>query len=102
MTTTATRTSATALRLGVAVVAAAAVNAVIALTASSLDDGGIGMGLNAASYLPATLLGVLLRTPGWLLIARPAPKALRVELPAVLVLTWGPGLLLLTAGAAAA
>ncbi|MEU8636462.1 DUF6069 family protein [Amycolatopsis sp. NPDC048633] len=102
MTTTATRTSATALRLGVAVVAAAAVNAVIALTASSLDDGGIGMGLNAASYLPATVLGLLLGTAGWILIARRAPKALRVVVPAVLVLTWVPDLLLLTAGATAA
>src|SRR3569833_4665530 len=81
MTTTATRTSATALRLCVAVVAAAAVNAVIALTASSLDAGGIGMGLNAASYLPATVLGFLLGTAGWLLIARRAPKALRVVVP---------------------
>jgi hypothetical protein len=102
MTPTATRTSATALRLGVAVVAAAAVNAVIALTASSLDDGGIGMGLNAASYLPATVLGLLLGTAGWILIARRAPKALRVVVPAVLVLTWVPDLLLLTGGATAA
>src|SRR4051812_32996782 len=101
-TTTATRTSATALRLGVAVVAAAAVNAVIALTASSLDDGGIGMGPHAPSYLPAPLLGVLPRTPGRLPIARRAPKALRVVVPAVLVLTWVPDLLLLTAGATAA
>src|SRR3569833_2249830 len=102
MTTTAPRTSATALRLGVAVVAAAAVHAVIALTASSLDDGGIGMGLNAASYLPATVRGVLLGTAGWLLIARRAPKALRVVVPAVLVLAWVTGLLLLHAGATAA
>ena len=102
MTPTATRTSATALRLGVALVAAAAVNAVIALTASSLDDGGIGMGLSPASYLPATVLGLLVGTAGWLLIARRAPQALRVVVPAVLVLTWIPDLLLLTAGATAA
>src|SRR3954453_9039196 len=102
MTTTATRTSATALRLGDAVVAGYAVNPLNALTAAPLDDGGIGMGLNAASYLPATVLGFLLGTAGWLLIGRRAPKALRVVVPAVLVLTWVPDLLLLTAGATAA
>src|SRR3569833_2529089 len=102
MTTTATRTSATALRLCVAVVAAAAVNAVIALTASSLDDGGIGMGLSDASNLPATVLGFLLGTACCLLIVRRAPNALRVVVPAVLVLTWFPDLLLLNAGATAA
>ncbi|WP_329046008.1 DUF6069 family protein [Amycolatopsis sp. NBC_01488] len=102
MTPTATRTSGTALRLGVAVVAAAAVNTVLALAASSLDDGGIGMGLNAASFLPATVLGLLAGSLGWLLIARRNPKALRIVVPAVLVLTWVPDLLLLAAGATAA
>ncbi len=102
MPTTATLTSATALRLGVAVVAAAAVNTVIALAASALDDGGIGMGLNPAAYLPATVLGLLAGAAGWGLIARRNPKVLRVLVPLVLVLTWIPDLLLLTAGATAA
>ncbi|MGK3206388.1 DUF6069 family protein [Amycolatopsis sp. MEPSY49] len=102
MPTTATLTSATALRLGVAVVAAAAVNTVIALAASALDDGGIGMGLNPAAYLPATVLGLLAGAAGWGLIARRNPKVLRVLVPLVLVLTWIPDLLLLTAGATVA
>ncbi len=99
---TATPTSATALRLGLAALAAAAANTVIALAASALDEGGIGMGLSPASYLPATLAGLLLAALGWTLIARRAPKALRVVVPAVLVLTWIPDALLLTAGATAA
>lgn len=101
MTLTADRTS-LALRLGVAVVAAAAINTVIALVASTLDDGGIGMGLNLASFLPATVVGLLVGSAGWILIARRAPKALRVVVPAVLVLTWIPDLLILNAGATAA
>ncbi|MCR6484954.1 DUF6069 family protein [Amycolatopsis sp. OK19-0408] len=101
-TTTATPTSVTALRLGLAVVAAAAVNTVIALVASSLDDGGIGMGLNAPAFLPATVAGLLAGAAGWILIARRAPKALRIVVPSVLVLTWVPDLLLLMAGATAA
>ncbi|GAB3147883.1 DUF6069 family protein [Amycolatopsis sp. NPDC004378] len=102
MTTTATRTPVTALRLGLAVLAAAAVNTVIALAASALDDGGIGMGLAPVAYLPATVAGLLVGAAGWTLVARRAPKLLRVLVPAVLVLTWVPDLLLLTAGATAA
>lgn len=102
MTTTATRTSTLALRLGLAAVAALAVNTAIALMASALDDGGIGMGLAPVAYGPATLLGLLAGAGGWTLIARRAPHALRVVVPAVLVLTWVPDLLLLTAGATAA
>ncbi|MFJ7219211.1 DUF6069 family protein [Amycolatopsis sp. NPDC098790] len=102
MPTTATLTPFTALRLGVAVLAAAAVNTVIALAAAALDDGGIGMGLNPAAYLPATVLGLLAGALGWGLIARRNPKVLRVVVPLVLVLTWIPDALLLTAGATAA
>ncbi|MGW5719954.1 hypothetical protein ACWEVP_27570 [Amycolatopsis sp. NPDC003865] len=102
MPTTATPTSVMALRLGLALLAAAAVNTVIALAASALDEGGIGMGLNPAAYLPATVLGLVAGATGWGLIARHNPKALRVVVPAVLVLTWIPDLLLLTAGATAA
>ncbi|MEV4050051.1 DUF6069 family protein [Amycolatopsis sp. NPDC049688] len=102
MSTTPKPTAITALRLGFALLAAAAVNTVIALGALSLDDGGIGMGLSPASYLPATAVGLLLGTVGWFVIARRAPQALRVVVPAVLVLTWVPDLLLFTAGATAA
>ncbi|WP_290055968.1 DUF6069 family protein [Amycolatopsis solani] len=102
MPTTAALSPATALRLGIAVVAAAAVNTVVALAASALDDGGIGMGLNPAAYLPATVLGVLVGAAGWGLIARRHPRVLRVVVPLVLVLTWIPDVLLLGAGATAA
>ncbi|MGW4064555.1 DUF6069 family protein [Amycolatopsis sp. NPDC004747] len=102
MLTTAKPTATTVLRLGFALLAAAAANTAIALGALALDDGGIGMGLSPASYLPATAAGLLLGTAGWFVIARRAPQALRVVVPAVLVLTWVPDLLLFTAGATAA
>jgi hypothetical protein len=102
MTTATTPTSTLAIRLGLAAVAAFAVNSAIAWVASALDDGGIGMGLAPVVYLPATLLGLLAGAAGWTLIARRAPHALRVVVPAVLVLTWVPDLLLLVAGATAA
>ncbi|OXM60599.1 DUF6069 family protein [Amycolatopsis vastitatis] len=102
MTATTTPTSTLALRLGLAAVAALAVNTAIALVASALDDGGLGMGLAPVAYLPLTLVGLLAGAFGWTLIARRAPHALRVVVPAVLVLTWVPDLLLLAAGATAA
>lgn len=102
MTTALKPTSTTALRLGFALLAAAAANTVIALGALALDDGGIGMGLSPAAYLPATAIGLLLGTAGWFLLARRAPQALRVVVPAALALTWIPDLLLFGAGATAA
>lgn len=101
-TTAGTRISVTALRLGVALVAAAAVNTAIAFGASALDEGGIGMGLSPVAYLPATVIGLLAGAAGWLLIARRSPKALRALVPGVLALTWIPDLLLFAAGATAA
>ena len=98
-TTTATPVSTTALRLGLAAVAAAVLNTAIGFTASALDKGGIGMGLSPAMYLPATVVGILVGALGWTLIARRAPKALAAVVPAVLALTWIPDLLLLTTGA---
>ena|SRR5438552_8820619 len=102
MTTATTPTSTLALRLGLAAVAALAVNTAIALAASALDHGGLGVGLAPAAYLPMTLAGLLAGAFGWRLIARRAPHALRVVVPAVLVLTWVPDLVLLTTGATAA
>lgn len=97
--TTSTPASTIGIRLGLAAVAAAVVNTAIAFAAAALDHGGIGMGLSPAAYLPATLAGVLAGAAGWTLIARRAPQALRVVVPAVLALTWLPDLLLLTLGA---
>ncbi|WP_410671646.1 hypothetical protein [Amycolatopsis sp. cmx-4-68] len=102
MPTIATPTWTTVARLGLATVAAAAVNTGIALGATALDDGGMGVGLAPVAYLPATVIGLLAGAFGWTLIARRSPRALRVVVPAVLVLTWIPDLLLLTAGATAA
>jgi hypothetical protein len=98
----AVRTVPLAARLGLAVVAAAVVNALIALVAGSLDDGGIGMGLTPANYLPATVVGVAIGAAGWTLVRRRAPGALRVVVPVALAVTWIPDLLLLTLGATAA
>ena len=102
MPSTALPSPVTALRLGLALVAAAVLNTGIALAASALDDGGMGVGLAPAAYLPATVVGLLVGAVGWTLIARRSPKALRVVVPAVLVLTWIPDLLLLTTGVTAA
>ncbi|MCD2195969.1 hypothetical protein LQ327_21600 [Actinomycetospora endophytica] len=98
----AVRTVPLAARLGVAVIAAAVVNTLVALVAGALDDGGIGMGLTPANYLPATLVGVAVGAAGWTLVRRYAPGALRIVVPAVLAVTWVPDLLLLTMAATAA
>jgi hypothetical protein len=101
-TATTSPTSAVALRYGLTALAAAAVNTVIGLSAAALDDGGIGMGLTPAAYLPATVVGFVIGVLGWNLLARRRPRALRVLVPVALVLTWIPDVLLLTAGATAA
>jgi hypothetical protein len=102
MTTVAVTTRTAALRLSLAALAAMAVNAVIALAAKALDTGGIGVGLSPVEYLPFSVLGVLAGAAGWILTSRYAPKALRVVVPAVLVLTWVPDVLQFNAGATAA
>lgn len=102
MTTTAVRTTPIAARLGVALVAAALLNVVIALVASTLDAGGIGMGLQPSVFLPATVVGVLIGTAGWFGVRRVAPRALPVVVPTVLALTWIPDLLLFGQGATVA
>lgn len=89
-------------RLGLATLAAMAANAVVALVAEAFDTDGIGTGLSPVEYLPATLIGVLIGAAGWALIARKAPRALRIVVPAVLVLTWIPDVMQLNAGATAA
>lgn len=101
-TTTTTTTTPILVRLGVALVAAAAVNALLAVVAGALDDGGIAMGLQPAVFLPATVVGVLLGTAGWFAVRRVAPRALPVVVPIVLALTWIPDLLLLGQGATVA
>ncbi|MDT7741577.1 MAG: hypothetical protein QOE59_655 [Actinomycetota bacterium] len=102
ITAPAVRTVPLLARLGVAVVAAAVVNTLIAMVAGALDGGGIAMGLTPGTYLPATLVGVVVGAVGWALVRRSAPGALRVVVPTVLAVTWIPDLLLLSMGATAA
>jgi hypothetical protein len=102
ITAPAVRTVPLLARLGVAVVAAAVVNTLIAMVAGALDGGGIAMGLTPGTYLPATLVGVVVGAVGWALLRRSAPGALRVVVPTVLAVTWIPDLLLLSMGATAA
>ncbi|MBB4683254.1 DUF6069 family protein [Amycolatopsis jiangsuensis] len=91
----------TALRLGVAALVVLGVNTVLGLVAGALDHGGTGTGLSPTMFLPATLVGLLAGAGGWTLLARWVPRALRVVVPVVLVLTWIPDLLLFTTGATA-
>lgn len=100
--TTAVRTTPVPARLAVALVAAAGVNLLVALVAGAFDDGGIGMGLQPAVLLPATVIGVLLGTAGWFAVRRIAPRALPVVVPVVLALTWIPDLMLFGQGASVA
>lgn len=94
-----TRDSAVYLRVGLAVLVAMAANTVIALAVSAADSGGLKVGLAPVAYLSLTLVGVLCGAVGWALIARRNPNALRVVVPAVVVLTWIPDLLLFNTGA---
>ncbi|MFC3452618.1 DUF6069 family protein [Amycolatopsis speibonae] len=98
MTATLAKSPAVATRLGLAALAAAAANAAIALAAGTLVSGGVRTGLAPVEFLPATVIGIVIGAIGWTLVARYAPKALRVVVPAALVLTWIPDLLLLNAG----
>lgn len=100
--TTSSPTGTLLARLAVAAVAAMVANSVIALVAGSLDDGGLGMGLAPAIYLPATVVGILVGTAGWFGVRRVAPRALPVVVPVVLALTWIPDLMLFSAGATVA
>jgi hypothetical protein len=89
------------LRIGLAALAAMAVNTAIALAVGAVDSRGLKIGLAPVAYLSLTLFGVLVGAAGWALIARRSPGALRVVVPAVVVVTWIPDLLLINAGATA-
>ena len=104
--TTLDRSTAPAIRVAGALLAAAVVatfvNALIALAASAIETGGTAVGLQIVQFGPATVVGVLLGTAGWTLVRRFAarPRAvLRVLVPVVVVLTWGADLFLLATGA---
>ncbi|SEE31782.1 hypothetical protein SAMN04489729_7070 [Amycolatopsis lurida] len=87
------------MRLGLATVAAMAVNALVAIAASLLDAQGTKTGLAPIAFLSLTLIGVLAGAFGWTLIAkRMSRRTLRVVVPAT-VLSWIPDVLLLNQGA---
>jgi hypothetical protein len=84
-----------------AAVGALVVNGLIALAVSALRPGGVEKGLTVVEFAPATVVGVLLGTAGWVLVrrfsSRPA-ALLRVLVPVVVVLTFGADLALLAGG----
>jgi hypothetical protein len=84
-----------------AIVVAIAVNTGIAFATKSLDANGTQIGLPPVAYAPATALGIIVATIGWTMVrrrsARPA-ALLRVLVPAVLVVSLIPGVILLVTG----
>lgn len=88
--------------LGLATLTALVLNAVIALVTKRFDEQGIGVGLASGEYLPLTLLGIMIGTVGWSLIARFAARILRVIVPIALVVSWVPDMLLFQSGATVA
>ena len=86
------------LGLFAAAVGSLLLNAMIALAMTSTHPRGVQTGLQAVHYAPLTVLGVLAGTAGWAVIRRRAaqPRAvLRVVVPAVVVMSFVPDLLLL-------
>ncbi|MFE5563866.1 DUF6069 family protein [Amycolatopsis japonica] len=88
-----------ALRIVLTMLAALIGNTIIAFATSALDDTSTTVGLDLGEYLPATAVGFLIGALGWTMLARFAPRTLRVVVPVVLVLSWIPDLLLLNDGA---
>lgn len=84
-----------------AIVVSIAVNTGIAFATKSLDAGGTQVGLMPAAYAPATALGIIAATVGWSIVrhrsARPT-ALLRVLVPAVLIVSLIPGVVLLVLG----
>jgi hypothetical protein len=88
-----------------AAVVALAVNTGIALAIRTLDPHGTSTGLPSAAYASLTVLGVLAGTAGWATVRRVATRprtVLRVLVPAVVVLSLAPDLVLLATGRSAA
>jgi hypothetical protein len=85
----------------VAVVIAIAVNAGIAYVTRSWDPNGTRIGLTLVAYGPMTALGVIAGTAGWAAVRQRAsqPRAvLRVLVPAVVAVSFVPGIVLLVIG----
>jgi hypothetical protein len=94
-------TASVVLAVVVAIVVSIAVNTGIALAAKSLVGNGTQIGLTPVAYGPATALAIIVATIGWTMVrrrsARPA-ALLRVLVPAVLVVSLIPGVILLVVG----
>jgi Family of unknown function (DUF6069) len=89
------------LAVAAAIVVSIAVNTGIALATKSLDTGGTQIGLIPVAYGPATALGIIVATIGWTIVRRRSDRpaaTLRVLVPAVLVVSLIPGVILLIAG----
>jgi hypothetical protein len=99
---TRTNTSSPLLAMGiVAVVVSIVVNAGVALATRSWDPNGTRTGLTLLAYGPMTALGVVAGTAGWAIVRRRSarPRAvLRVLVPAVVVLSFIPDVVLLVTG----
>lgn len=98
-----TSTARVALTIAAAAVVAIAVNSAVALGAIALSPNGTRMGLDLVAYAPLTIIGVLAGTVGWALVRRRAANAratLRKLVPAVVVLSFIPDVLLLVGGVA--
>ena len=92
------------LALGVlaAVIASVAVNALVAWALSAVGGGGTQFGLAFTEYAPLTAVGVVAGAAGWAAIRRFASRprsVLRVLVPAVVLVSFVPDLLILTIGA---
>jgi hypothetical protein len=86
-----------------AAVAAILVNVLVATVAMLIGTGGTAVGLSFAQFGPASVVGVLLGTAGWVLVRRFArrPRAvLRVLVPVAVLLTFGADVAVWVTGAA--
>ncbi|WP_052395425.1 DUF6069 family protein, partial [Kutzneria sp. 744] len=98
-----TSTARVTLGIAAAAVVSIALNTGVALAATALSPNGTSMGLQLVAYAPLTIIGVLAGTLGWALVRRRAANAratLRKLVPAVVVLSFIPDVLLLVTGVA--
>ncbi len=105
MTTTASRPAPRALTVTLTVLAAVAASAVvttaIALVARAAGAGDAFPPLQPQAYLTFAVAGTIVALGGWLLVVRlvrRSARALRVLVPALVVLSWIPDVVLLVTG----
>jgi hypothetical protein len=87
-----------ALGVAAAVIISVVVNIGVALATKALDPNGTRIGLAPAAYGSMSAMGVLAGAAGWAVVRRFASRpraALRVLVPAVVALSFVPGIILL-------